>query len=46
MPIHKGQNVLNRPLELELAVSIRPLDLQDMLWEYIIDIYSHEPHRG
>ena len=33
MPIHKGQNVLNRPTELELAVPIKPQDLQDMLWE-------------
>ncbi|GAA1747318.1 hypothetical protein GCM10009810_04920 [Nostocoides vanveenii] len=46
LPIHKGQNVLNRPAELELAVPIRPQDLQDMLWEYIIDIYSHEEHRA
>ena len=46
MPIHKGQNVLNRPLELELAVPIKPQDLQDMLWEYIIDIYAHEEHRS
>lgn len=46
MPIHKGQNVLNRPRELELAIPIKPQDLQDMLWEYIIDIYAHEPHRG
>lgn len=46
MPIHKGANVLNRPNDLELAVPIRPQDLQDMLWEYIIEIYSHEEHRG
>lgn len=46
MPIHKGENVLNRPNELELAVPISPQDLQDMLWEYIIDIYSHEEHRA
>lgn len=46
LPIHKGQNVLNRPAELELAVPIRPQDLQDMLWEYVIDIYSHEEHRS
>ena len=45
MPIHKGQNVLNRPLELELAVPIKPQDLQDMLWEYVIDIYANEEHR-
>jgi len=46
LPVHKGANVLNRPAELELAVPIRPQDLQDMLWEYIIDIYSHEEHRA
>lgn len=46
MPIHKGQNVLNRPLELELAVPIQPQDLQDMLWEYVIDVYAHEEHRN
>jgi hypothetical protein len=46
MPIHKGQNVLNRPTELELAVPIKPQDLQDMLWEYAIDIYAHESHRN
>lgn len=46
LPIHKGQNVLNRPDDLELSVPIRPQDLQDMLWEYIIDVYSHEEHRA
>lgn len=46
MPVHKGQNVLNRPLELELAVPITTQDLQDMLWEYVLDVYAHEGHRG
>lgn len=46
LPIHEGQNVLNRPNDLELAVPIRPQDLQDMLWEYVIDIYANEKHRN
>ncbi|MCI1261799.1 MAG: transposase family protein [Tetrasphaera jenkinsii] len=46
LPIHKGQNVLNRPNDLELAVPIKPQDLQDMLWEYAIDVYANEPHRN
>ncbi|GAA3620294.1 hypothetical protein GCM10022199_25950 [Marihabitans asiaticum] len=46
MPIHKGQNVLNRPTEFENAVPIKPQDLQDMLWEYVIDVYSNEEHRA
>jgi len=46
LPIHKGQNVLNRPNDLELAVPIKPQDLQDMLWEYAIDVYANEEHRS
>lgn len=46
MPIHKGQNVLNRPVDLECDIPIKPQDLQDMLWEYVIDIYANEEHRS
>lgn len=46
MPIHKGQNVLNRPTVFETAVPIKPQDLQDMLWEYVVDVYANEEHRA
>lgn len=43
---YKGANVENHPEGVEERAALTAHDLRDALWEYVLEVYHHAPHRG
>lgn len=46
LPAYKGADVNNHPAGVEDLATLTAQDLRDALWEYVLEIYHHTPHRG